>query len=241
MITLSDQLFISLILPQDARLSNAILDGGDIIIESTGDYLIRVDEGSRFLGMEVMILSPSGIYPVNTFISSVNAGTITAAKYQFTSGLEDADLVIRPDLVVLQSKTQNLDSNGQGGEDLLLDDAMTTDKIQDNAVTTSKIPNNAVTFIKLSSEVQAFLDGALLGISAPSAWDGTSYAIDLSENIIYKRTIDDTTTTLTFALNFAAESATGSREIVVELDNSANSSAISSITFDDNSGTYTWK
>jgi len=59
-IVLSDQLFITLSLPADARLSNLVLDGNTIHIESKGEYLTRVDHLSRYLGQEVNFLSPSG-------------------------------------------------------------------------------------------------------------------------------------------------------------------------------------
>lgn len=89
MITLSDNIFPSLGLPLDARLSNVIIDGANIIVESKEDYLIRVDIDSRHVGMEVFFVSPVGIYPIPSFMSSIQDGTILSVTYKFNTSTSD--------------------------------------------------------------------------------------------------------------------------------------------------------
>ena len=75
-------------------------------------------------------------------------------------------------------------------------------------------------------------------IDTSLAWDGTSYTIPLSTETILKRTINNTITSLTFSLSFPADAATKSRKITVIIDNSSNTSAISTITF--TGGNWRW-
>jgi hypothetical protein len=75
------------------------------------------------------------------------------------------------------------------------------------------------------------------GITSATTWDGTSYSIPLSTQQILKRTINSGVTTLTFALTYPGDASTNSRLVTVELDNSLNGSAISTITF---TGTWAW-
>ena len=89
MIILSDQIFTTLPLPEDARLSNLVVSGNTIIVETKQQYLSRVDTLSRFLGQEVDFLSPSGIYPSNTFINNINTQVIVTNKYGFLEGIDD--------------------------------------------------------------------------------------------------------------------------------------------------------
>ena len=74
-------------------------------------------------------------------------------------------------------------------------------------------------------------------ITTATAWNGTSYTVTLDTSQILKRTVNTGTTTLTFALSYPADAVTVSRLTTVEIDNSANTSAISTITF---TGTWTW-
>ncbi len=92
MITLSDNIFASIGLPLDARLSNLEIDGSNIVVESIDDYLVRVDGDSRYLNMRISIFSPSGIYTLDNFVSLVNDETITANTYTFSGGIEDSDI-----------------------------------------------------------------------------------------------------------------------------------------------------
>lgn len=83
MITLTDQIFLSLCLPLDSKLMNVIQDADTVIVETLSDYLIRVDINSRYLGMEVDFLSPSGIYNINDFVVLLQNGGIIDTKYIF--------------------------------------------------------------------------------------------------------------------------------------------------------------
>lgn len=96
MITLSDQLFISLCLPEDARLSNLVLNGGLVIVETQTAYLTRVDSNSRYLGQEVNFLSPAGTYSVTDFIYKLNSQQIGTTKYGFLEGIADEFFVPVP-------------------------------------------------------------------------------------------------------------------------------------------------
>ena len=70
MITISDQLSLTLGLPLDSKQSNLILNGSNIKVETINEYLTRVDLDSRYLGLEVNIVSPSGEYDINLFITN---------------------------------------------------------------------------------------------------------------------------------------------------------------------------
>lgn len=89
MITLSDQLFVSLCLPEDARLTNVSLNGSVVTIESPAQYLARVDLNSRYLGQEVLVLLPYGNYGISDFVTKINNQTITYSKYCFADGTAD--------------------------------------------------------------------------------------------------------------------------------------------------------
>jgi hypothetical protein len=101
MITLSDQLFVSLPLPDDARLTNVVLggdslNGGTIKVETKLEYLARIDYYSRYLGQEVDFLTPPGIYASEDYIAKINDGTIRNIKYSFIDGTQDPDFVPVP-------------------------------------------------------------------------------------------------------------------------------------------------
>ena len=70
-------------------------------------------------------------------------------------------------------------------------------------------------------------------LNAISAWDGTAYAPDMLLSDVDERLIDNGTTTLIFS-NPTNVSTTVGRKKYIVLDNSANDSAISTITFDTN-------
>ena len=89
MITLSDQLFVSLCLPEDARLMNVSLNGSVVTIEPPAQYLSRVDQNSRYLGQEVLVLLPYGNYGINDFVAKINEQLITFSKYCFNQGTAD--------------------------------------------------------------------------------------------------------------------------------------------------------
>ena len=93
MINLSDQLFLSNILPLDAKVGNIVVIGSNIKVESIAEYLLRVDFNSRYIGMEVVVLFPAGIYEINEFIALANAYTFTSKKYRFKDGIQDIDFV----------------------------------------------------------------------------------------------------------------------------------------------------
>lgn len=89
MITISDQIFASLGLPLDARLSNVIISGSNIIIETKAEYLARVDINSRYAGMEVLFVEPAGTYTVAFFMNAIQTGTILSIKYKFVTDTSD--------------------------------------------------------------------------------------------------------------------------------------------------------
>lgn len=100
MITLSDQLKLANVLPLDPRLSNISITGSNVIIESINEYLVRVPEENRFLGMEVFILSPPGTYEINSFINLINTEQIIFLKYHFINGLYDDAFTQMQNLVI---------------------------------------------------------------------------------------------------------------------------------------------
>lgn len=93
MVTITDQIMLSLGFPLDIRLSNVYVENSNIIVESISEYLLRVDSNSRYLGQEVTILYPSGIYNLNTFVDLINDGEIHRKKYAFYIGLLDQDFL----------------------------------------------------------------------------------------------------------------------------------------------------
>ncbi len=94
MITLSDNIFASLAIPLDSRMSNVIIDGSNIVIETESEYLERVDIDSRYAGMEVFFISPSGTYTITYFTNAIQSGTITSVKYKFNSSTSDDDFEV---------------------------------------------------------------------------------------------------------------------------------------------------
>ena len=89
MIRLSDQIFTSLNLPLDSRLSNIVIEGSNIKVESLLQYLQRVDINSRAIGMEVEISSPAGIYSISSFLNSIRNGDINSTKYKFNNNIKN--------------------------------------------------------------------------------------------------------------------------------------------------------
>lgn len=75
-------------------------------------------------------------------------------------------------------------------------------------------------------------------IVSATSWNGTSYSIPLSTETILRRTVNSGTTSLTFSLTFPVDAANISRLISVIIDNSSNTSAISTIVF--TGGTWHW-
>jgi hypothetical protein len=78
----------------------------------------------------------------------------------------------------------------------------------------------------------------------PNGTSGVStltYNIDLTNPVINKVNVSDGTETLIFTLSFTNDSDIKSREVLVLLNNSLNTSNITTIIFDDNSSTYTWR
>jgi hypothetical protein len=79
-----------------------------------------------------------------------------------------------------------------------------------------------------------------INIVSPEDWDGTLYKIDLSSNKQIGLKVNNSVTSIALGLTFPDDASEISREAVVIIDNSENTSAISTITFDDNSGAHTW-
>ena len=94
MITITDQLFLSLGLPLDRKLSNLTLIGNNVKVESISEYLQRVDVNSRYLGLEVNIISPAGEYDINFFINNSKNNVFSVTKYKFDQNITDSGLVI---------------------------------------------------------------------------------------------------------------------------------------------------
>ena len=91
---IADQIFITLGLPLDAKLSNITLVGNIATIETIEEYLIRVDIGSRHLGLSPTICSPSGAYLISDLILGFINGTITKQEYIFEKNTEDSGLIL---------------------------------------------------------------------------------------------------------------------------------------------------
>ena len=91
-INVSDQLKLSNLLSLDPRQSNVVLSGSNILVESIWQYLSRVDLGSRYLGLEVLMLIPAGMYSVDSFLQNTQNGNIRVTKYVF-SNVSDAGLI----------------------------------------------------------------------------------------------------------------------------------------------------
>lgn len=89
MIILSDQLYISLPLPEDARLANVDIVGNTVIVETKAQYLARVDYLSRFIGQEVNFLSPPATYGIDDFVAKLNTQEITFERYCFEDGTQN--------------------------------------------------------------------------------------------------------------------------------------------------------
>lgn len=71
-------------------------------------------------------------------------------------------------------------------------------------------------------------------IVSATAWDGTSYNIDLEAGDITWKAVNDLVTSLTVGITFASDAITKSRVATLIIDNSANTVAITTITFNGN-------
>lgn len=90
---LADQVFATLGLPWDSKLSNLVLDEDRMIVESIPEYLLRVDLNSRYLGLSPIILFPAGTYEINDFLEQCKNGPIYWRQYVFDTTIEDIGLV----------------------------------------------------------------------------------------------------------------------------------------------------
>lgn len=116
MINLSDQLFLTNLFPLDAKVANIQIIGNNVKVETIPEYLLRVDFNSRYIGMEVVVLFPSGTYQVNNFITLANAYNFYTRKYRFQDGIQDVDFleIVNESIILDQSAIDgglNLDEN----------------------------------------------------------------------------------------------------------------------------------
>lgn len=93
MVTLADQIFLSLGLPLDARLTNVFIEGSTITVETREEYLIRVDIDSRYIGMEVFFIPYPGIYTIVEFMNNIQTGLFSSVTYEFKASTSDNDFV----------------------------------------------------------------------------------------------------------------------------------------------------
>ena len=93
MLTISDQLYLSLCLPVDTRLMNCVTVDSTIVVETTADYLTRVDIDSRYLGMEITWLSPSGVYEINDFVNKIKSKFFITQLLSFKQSIQNSDLI----------------------------------------------------------------------------------------------------------------------------------------------------
>lgn len=103
MITLSDQIQLVNILTLEPRKSNVSINGNYIKIETINEYLARVPEENRYLGLELIVMSPVGDYDINTFVSLINTEQITYSKYSFTTTILDSGLIEIPKGTVIDN------------------------------------------------------------------------------------------------------------------------------------------
>lgn len=89
MLTITDQILLSSLTPLDPRLANFYIDGGNVIIESIETYLLRVEQESRHLGMEVIVLFPAGEYSPTAFLNGITSENIYKTKYRFDTNITD--------------------------------------------------------------------------------------------------------------------------------------------------------
>lgn len=94
MINITEQIQLALPTPIDPRFANYYINGSNVIVETLEQYLIRVDEESRILGMKVTILSPNGTYALSTFLNLINNKLITYYTYIFKDGVSDDDFIV---------------------------------------------------------------------------------------------------------------------------------------------------
>lgn len=90
---ITDQIQLNLPIPIDTKLSNLVLSGETLVVESISDYLNRVDIDNRHLGMEVIVYSPPGNYNINLIKDSISSGFITQSVYTFLKGIANKDFV----------------------------------------------------------------------------------------------------------------------------------------------------
>ena len=89
MIIISDQILVTLPLPEDARLSNLVIQGSTVTVETVSQYLTRVKKDFRYLGQQVDFLKPANVYAINDLLEKINAQIVTSEKYCFEEGTQD--------------------------------------------------------------------------------------------------------------------------------------------------------
>lgn len=101
---ISDQLLLSHIVPLEPRESNLVITNDFIKVESLLHYFERIDQNSRYLGLEVVIIQPAGNYQINTFLSLIDSGSLTSTRYRFNK-LDEASFLPIPvgesDIVII--------------------------------------------------------------------------------------------------------------------------------------------
>lgn len=132
MITLSDQIFLSNILPLDYRASNLKISTNNIIVETIPYYLNRVDIGSRYPGMEVFILSPAGTYTINDFLTYISNGSISASKYKFINTSDSGFIVTSDSFIVIDDLTTGGSSDALSAQQGLVLKNLIDNHVADN-------------------------------------------------------------------------------------------------------------
>lgn len=111
MLTISDQLYLSLCLPVDTRLMNCVTVDSTIVVETTADYLTRVDIDSRYLGMEITWLSPSGVYEINDFVNKIKSKFFITQLLSFKQSIQNSDLIELTNNITVDSELSELSVN----------------------------------------------------------------------------------------------------------------------------------
>lgn len=103
MITISDQITLSNITTLEPRCSNVVFENGFVKIETEWEYLNRVTIYNRYLGLQVIMLSPTGNYDVNVFLNLISLGSVSYNTYVFKANLTELSIIQIQGTIVIDS------------------------------------------------------------------------------------------------------------------------------------------
>ena len=91
-LTITNQFLLANIGPLDYSMSNYYISGSSVVIETPTQYCARIPKSIRKQGVNILFLSPTGVYSISNFINSQSG--FTPQYYMFSGGINASNLII---------------------------------------------------------------------------------------------------------------------------------------------------